>query len=78
MAWAIFKKQFNFDHRPLKAVSQLIRPSDVPQQFPERVIAAAVAAGKAERVESPTADQKRALKRGKRADEPNPEGIEAQ
>jgi len=59
-------------------VSQLIRPSDVPQQFPERVIAAAVAAGKAERVESPTADQKRALKRGKRADEPNPEGIEAQ
>ena len=67
MAWAIFKKQFNFDHRPLKAVSQFIQPSDEPQEFPERVIAAAVEAGVAERVETPSADEKRAIKRAKRA-----------
>ena len=68
MAWAIFKKQFNFDHRPLKAISQFVQPSDQPQQFPERVIAAAVEAGVADRVEPPTAEEKRAITRGKRAD----------
>lgn len=68
MAWAIFKKQFNFDHRPLKAVSQFIQPSDEPQEFPERVIVAAVEAGVAERVETPSSDEKRAIKRAKRAD----------
>lgn len=68
MAWAIFRKQFNFDHRPLKAVSQFIQPSDAPQSFPERIIAAAVEAGAAERVESPNADEKRAIKRAKRAE----------
>lgn len=67
MAWAIFKKHFNFDHRPLKAISQFIQPSDIPQEFPERVIAAAVEVGKAERVASPTPEKKRAYKRGKRA-----------
>jgi len=67
MPWAIFRREFNFDHRPLKAVSQFIRPSDVPQEFPERVIAAAVKAGAAERAPSPRPEEKRAYKRAKRA-----------
>lgn len=67
MPWAIFHRAFNFDHRPLKAVSQFIRPSETPQEYPERVIAAAVKAGAAERVESPKPEQKRAYKRAKRA-----------
>lgn len=66
MAWAIFHKPFNFDYRPLKAVSQLVQPSPEPQQFPECLIEAAVAKGVATRVESPKADEARQYKRSKR------------
>lgn len=70
MAWAIFHKPFNFDHRPLKAISQLVQPSPEPQQFPERLIEAAVAKGVATRVESPKADEARQYKRSKRTRKP--------
>lgn len=68
MAWAIFHRTFNFDFRPAMAACKEFRPAAVPQEAPERVIAAAVKAGAADRVKSPTANQKRALKRAERAE----------
>lgn len=67
MPWAIFHRTFNFDFRPDAAVCKEIRPAIIPQEHPERVIAAAVKAGAAERVASPRPEQKRAYKRAKRA-----------
>ncbi|MVA98845.1 hypothetical protein GN330_16480 [Nitratireductor sp. CAU 1489] len=67
MPWARFTKTFDFDFRPERAVCIEIRPSHTPQEFPGRVIDAAVKAGAAERVESPKPEQKRAYKRAKRA-----------
>jgi hypothetical protein len=64
MAWARFVNDFEFDFRPDKAVCQVIRASDRPQEWPDRVIAAAVTAGAAERVDIPT-DERRAIKRAK-------------
>lgn len=70
MAWAIFHRRFDFDFRPKRAVCITIRPSDVPQQLPERVVAAAVKAGAARRTESPTAEEARQYKRSKRTRKP--------
>ncbi len=67
MPWAIFHRTFNFDFRPDAAVCQEILPGEDPQEFPAKVINAAVAAGAAERVKSPRPEQKRAYKRAKRA-----------
>lgn len=67
MPWAIFHRTVNFDFRPDAAVCQEIRPSETPQEFPQRVIDAAVKAGAAERVDSPKPEEKRAYKRAKRA-----------
>lgn len=53
MAWAVFTGPFRFDLRPRKGVCLDIEPSASPQCFPHAVIAAAVAAGKAERVKAP-------------------------
>lgn len=61
MPWAIFTRQFNFDHRPQRAVCQTVRPKPEPQQFATPLIKAAVDAGAAHRVRSPTAAQKRTL-----------------
>lgn len=61
MAWAKFIKDFEFDFRPMRAVCQLYRASSVPQELPERVVAAAVAAGAAVRAQIPDA-QKREIK----------------
>jgi len=62
MPWAIFRKEFEFDFRPRKPVCQIIKPSIRPQPWPEKIIAAAVAAGCAERVEL-SADQILELRR---------------
>lgn len=64
MAWARFSKDFEFDFRPDKAVCQVIRASETPQEWPDRVIAAAVMAGAAERTDIAT-DERRAIKRAK-------------
>jgi len=66
VAWAIFHGNFEFDFRPLAPVCQIIKASDVPQQWPERVIAAAVAAGCAERADV-AAEQRREIDRAKGA-----------
>lgn len=58
MPYAIFRKPFDYDHRPHKAVCQHIKASDIPQSWPEKIIAAAVEAGCAERVEYPAAPPK--------------------
>lgn len=63
MAWAIFRREFNFDYRPTRPISQFVRPLAIPQQFPERLIAAAVRAGAAVRVPSPRPEQAREYKR---------------
>lgn len=65
MPFAIFHREFNYDHRPRKAVCQHIKASQTPQSWPEKIIAAAVAAGCAERVEL-TADEIKALRRAER------------
>lgn len=67
MPWMIVHRTFDFDFRPERAVCIEIRPSHAPQEFPGKVIDAAVKAGAAERVESPKPEQKRAYKRAKRA-----------
>lgn len=67
MPWAKFTRVFNYDFRPERAVCIKIEPLDDPQEFPGKVIDAAVKAGAAERVESPKPEQKRAYKRAKRA-----------
>lgn len=67
MPWAKFTRVFNYDFRPERAVCIKIEPLDDPQEFPGKVIDAAVKAGAAERVESPRPEQKRAYKRAKRA-----------
>jgi hypothetical protein len=65
MPWAVFHRPFEYDHRPRKAVCQSIRASDQPQPWPEKIIAAAVAAGCAKRVEL-SADEIKALRRAER------------
>lgn len=67
MPWAKFTRVFNYDFRPERAVCIRIEPLDDPQEFPGKVIDAAVKAGAAERIESPKPEQKRAYKRAKRA-----------
>ncbi len=60
MPWAIFKEEFNFrDDR----FSYNVKPSPDPQERKTNLIAAAVKAGKATRVDAPTADEKRKSKK---------------
>lgn len=63
MAWAIFHEAFRFDRRPSQAVAFDIRPGADPQNLPKYLIDAAVAAGKARRVQSPKSAATRAHKR---------------
>lgn len=63
MPWAIFHRKFNHDFRPERAACIEIQPLDVPQEFPGKVIDAAVTAGAATRADSPRPEQKRAYKR---------------
>jgi hypothetical protein len=56
MAWVKFISDFEFDFRPAKACCQIYRASEQPQNLPERVVAAAVAAGAGERIERPGDD----------------------
>lgn len=51
MPWAIFRRSFDYEYRPIKPLCQHIKASDVPQSWPERIIAAAVEADCAERVD---------------------------
>lgn len=67
MPWARFHRRFNYDFRPERAVCITVQPRPEPQQHPGRIIEAAVKAGAATRVKSPTAQQKRAMERAKRA-----------
>ena len=50
MAWAIFTAEFNYSN-PKCRHSFNVKPSPEPRQHKEEVVAAAVAAGKARRVE---------------------------
>jgi hypothetical protein len=61
MAWAVFKKNFNW-HRPKSAVSFSAEASPDPQERPKDFIEQAVARGFAEEVEAPTKEEKAALK----------------
>jgi hypothetical protein len=65
MAWVEFVADFEFDFRPQKACCQIYLASSEPRELPERVVAAAVAAGAGVRVELPD-DEKRAIKRAGR------------
>ncbi len=58
MAWAIFHKLFNYSD-PKSRVSFKVEPSPEPQERKEIVIAAAVEAGVAERVDPPSSSEKR-------------------
>lgn len=49
MAKAIFTQEFNFDMRPERGVCISVSPSETPQDYPEKVISAAVKAGAATR-----------------------------
>lgn len=72
MAWAIFNEEFNFS-RPKSRFSFNVKPDAAPQSWPHDVIDAAVKAGKAERVKSPTADERRALPGRRRGKDAEPE-----
>lgn len=61
MAWAVFTRRFDWT-RPGARFSWGINPRPEPQSYPHDVIEAAVAAGKAHRVESPNRSEARALK----------------
>jgi hypothetical protein len=50
MATAIFIERFQFDRRPKQAIAFDIAPSPTPQSYPQDVVDAAIAAGKAKRV----------------------------
>ena len=69
MPWAIFTEDYEHDFRPRRAVCQTIRAAEKPQEWPEPVIAAAVAAGKAECVSPPT-ETRREIKRRSGASKP--------
>jgi len=64
LAWAVFTQDFEFDFRPLKACCQIYRASSEPQELPERVVTAAIAAGAAVRAQL-TDQQKREIKRAR-------------
>ena len=61
MAWAIFKKDFNWS-RPKSALSFSATASPDPQERPHDFIEQAVARGYAEEVDAPSKDEKAALK----------------
>lgn len=50
MAKAIFHKKFNYSRKSGPTVGWAVKPSNQPQEFPEDLVAAAVAAGCATRV----------------------------
>ena len=60
MAWAIFTKEFNWD-RPKSTLCFNVQPSELPQEKPQDVVDAAVTAGFAEAVASPTKTAKKEL-----------------
>lgn len=67
MAWAIFKVECNWS-RPRSRYSFNAKASPKPQERPQDFIDYCVSKGLAEKVSSPTRDEKRALKGRKRAD----------
>jgi hypothetical protein len=62
MAWAIFYRDFSWA-RPHSVFMFRAGPAPVPQERPSDFIEAAVKAGAAEKVPSPTSEAKRVLKR---------------
>ncbi len=66
MAWAIFNREFNW-RRPRSVYSFNAKASPEPQQRPRDFIAAAIAAGAAAPVPSPTREGKKAISGRKRA-----------
>jgi|GEM_PF-1240024 len=66
MAWAIFKVECNWS-RPKSRFSFNAKASPEPQERPQDFIDFCVSKGWAERVQSPSRDQKRALKGRNRA-----------
>lgn len=66
MAWAIFNREFNW-RRKRSVYSFNAKASPEPQQRPRDVVDAAVAAGAAEEVPSPTREEKKAITGRKRA-----------
>lgn len=66
MAWAIFKVECNWS-RPRSRFSFNAKASPNPQERPQDFIDYCVRNGWAERVPSPSSDEKRALKSRKRA-----------
>lgn len=61
MAWAIFKVESNWT-RPNSMLSFNAKASPTPQERPQDFIEYCVSKGWAEKVDSPTRDQKRAIK----------------
>lgn len=50
MAKAIFHRKFNYSRKVGPTLGWAVKPSEQPQEFPEDLVAAAVAAGCAKRV----------------------------
>lgn len=69
MAWAIFNRRFNWK-RPRSIYSFRAEASAEPQERPQDFIDAAVRAGAAEQVPSPTRAEKKAIRSRKRARKP--------
>ena len=66
MAWAIFIREFNWS-RPRSVYSFNAKASSAPQERPRDFIEAAVKAGAAELVPSPSREGKKAITGRKRA-----------
>jgi hypothetical protein len=50
---AIFHRDFEYDHRPVLGMSQIIRAGSQPQLWPAEIIDAAIAAGAAVEYSAP-------------------------
>lgn len=77
MAWMRVFKVVTW-RRPVSVVSFHANPSPVPQEFPKDFVEYAVGIGAAEKVSSPTKDEKRALKaRVSKEEDPDKSGAES-
>jgi len=59
MAWAVFTSAFNFDRRPKQALAFAVKPGT--HNLPRDVVDAAIAAGKARRIEAPNRQEAKIL-----------------
>lgn len=67
MPWAIFHRKFNHDFRPERAACIEIQPLDVPQEFPGKVIDAAVTARRGDARGQPAAGTETRLQAARQA-----------